>query len=204
VKAIARELLLVLSAALSVVWRSHPRRMSCLPRRCVILLARVTKFIYLVPDVFLGRGAGFACPSRRLTNLRRKGNMLMNKLFLVLSALSLSALAQPFPPYVANASAPRSSPPRLEGMDYLHARRIILGFGWQPVTGPCGGISVDCARFPEIDTCSCCEQAPCGMFFRRRNWCLIVGTIGGPPIVGHRDSQVADVYFRRGHCSKPR
>src|SRR3954470_7844887 len=99
----------------------------------------------------------------------------MNKLALVLSAASLCALALPFPSYVANASAPTSRPQRLEGMDYLRARRIILGQGWQPVTGPCSGVTEsECASYPEIDACSCCEQAPCGMFFSRRNWCLIV------------------------------
>jgi hypothetical protein len=133
--------------------------------------------------------------------------MHMNKLFLVLSAVFLSALAQPFPSYVAGASAPRSSPPRLEGMDYRSARRIILGYGWQPVTGPCWGVSEsDCASFPEIDSCSCCGQAPCGMFFRRRNWCLIVSTLGASPVIGREESDtvVTNVYFRRGHCSKPR
>ena len=129
----------------------------------------------------------------------------MNKLALVLSAVFLSALAQPSPLFMGKAAAPRGGPPRLEGMDYLHARRIILGYGWQPVTGPCSGVTrSECASFPEIDACSCCEQAPCGMFFRKRNWCLIVGTSGGPPIVGQSDSQVTDVYFRRGRCSKPR
>jgi hypothetical protein len=136
-----------------------------------------------------------------------KGNMHMNKLFFVLSAASLSTLAQPIPSYVANASAPRSAPPRLEGMDYRRARRIILSYGWQPVTGPCFGVTVDeCASFPEIDSCSCCGQAPCGMFFRRRNWCLLVSTIGASPVArrAESDTNVTNVYFRRGHCSKPR
>jgi hypothetical protein len=127
----------------------------------------------------------------------------VNKIFLALSAVSLGGVAEPSPAYIVKAATPSSRPLRLEGMDYLPARRIILGYGWQPVTGPCWGISVDCASFPEIDSCSCCGQAPCGMFFRRRNWCLIVGTIGGPPVAGQSDTQVTDVYFRRGHCSKP-
>jgi hypothetical protein len=132
--------------------------------------------------------------------------MHMNKLLFVLSAVALGALAQPFPSYVANASAPSSRPPRLEGMDYLRARRIILGYGWQPVTGPCSGVSEsDCASFPEIDSCSCCGLAPFGMFFRRRNWCLLVSTIGASPVIGREsDTTVTNVHFRRGHCSKPR
>jgi hypothetical protein len=58
----------------------------------------------------------------------------MNKLFLALSAVSLVGLPQPSQPNVAKAAAPRSRPLRLEGMDYLPARRIILGYGWEPMT----------------------------------------------------------------------
>lgn len=125
----------------------------------------------------------------------------MNKLFLALSALTLGALAQPYPPYIANAAAPRSRPARLEGMHYLQARRIILSYGWVPAPGPCGGVPANiCARFPEIDTCSCCDRAPCAMLFIRGNRCLSVGTEGDWP--ESRDTYVVDASFRRHHCSK--
>jgi hypothetical protein len=63
--------------------------------------------------------------------------MHMNKLFLALSAASLGGLAQPSPLYMVKAAVPHSRPLRLEGMDYLAARRIILSYGWEPLTGPC-------------------------------------------------------------------
>jgi hypothetical protein len=52
--------------------------------------------------------------------------MHMIKLFLVLSAVFLVGLAQPFPLYLAKASALRSRPVRLVGMNYVPARRISL------------------------------------------------------------------------------
>ena len=127
--------------------------------------------------------------------------MHMNKLLLVLSAVALGALALPNPPDMANAAAPRSRPARLEGMSYVAARRIILSYGWVPAPGPCLMVSESvCARFPEIDTCSCCDRAPCAMLFIRGNRCLSVGTEGDLP--GSRDTHVVDVSFRRHHCSK--
>jgi hypothetical protein len=133
--------------------------------------------------------------------------MLMKKLFLVLVAISLSGLAQSSPPPSPKAAVAHGRPLRLEGMDYVPARRIILSYGWQPVTGQCSGVSdSDCASFPEIDACSCCGEGPCGMDFRRGGWCLSVGTIGGQPEVGRQDSDthVTSVHFRRGNCSTPR
>src|SRR3982750_985210 len=120
--------------------------------------------------------------------------MHMNKLFLVLSAVALGALAQPYPLYLANAAAPRSRPARLEGMAYVAARRIILSYGWVPAPGPCLMVSDSvCASFPEIDTSSCCDRAPCAMLFIRRNRCLSIGTEGDwPP---SRYTQVLDVSF---------
>jgi hypothetical protein len=129
----------------------------------------------------------------------------MNKLFLVLSAVALGALAQPYPLYIANAAAPRSGPARLEGMNYVAARRIILSYGWVPAAGPCFGVTAsECASFPEIDSCSCCDRAPCAMLFIRRDRCLSVLTEVGPPdaAVEDGDIHVLDVSFRRHHCSK--
>jgi len=127
----------------------------------------------------------------------------MHKLFLVLIAVALGALAQPNPISIAKAAAPRSTPTRLEGMSYVAARRIILSYGWRPAPGPCGGLlpASVCARFPEVEACSCCDRAPCAMLFIRGNRCLTVGTEGDWP--ESRDTHVTDVSFRRHHCSKP-
>jgi hypothetical protein len=131
----------------------------------------------------------------------------MNKLFLALSAVALGALVQPYPLYIANAAAPRSRPVRLEGMDYVPARRVILSYGWVPAPGPCFGVTEsECASFPEIDSCSCCSRAPCAMLFIRGNRCLSILTEIGPPEAGveESDTHVVDVSFRSHHCSKPR
>src|SRR3954453_11634288 len=113
----------------------------------------------------------------------------MNKLFLALSALTLGALAQPYPPYIANAAVPRTRPARLEGMDYVPARRVILSYGWRPAAGPCFGVTEsECASFPEIDSRSCCEQAPCAMLFIRGDRCLSILTEVGPPEAGVEES----------------
>ena len=132
--------------------------------------------------------------------------MRMNKLFLALNAVVLGALAQPYPPDTANAAAPRSRPARLEGMYYLPARRIILSYGWRPATGPCQLVTAsECASFPEIQACSCCGLAPCGMVFQRGNRCLYLGTEGGEPVPGEEegDTRVTGVAYRRAPCVRP-
>jgi hypothetical protein len=129
--------------------------------------------------------------------------MLVRKIFLAISAICLGGIVQPLPPYMAKAAAPRSRPLRLEGMDYLPARRIILGYGWEPMTGPCEAVEdSECASFPEIDTCSGVSPGYCHMVFMRRNECLDVGTSGGEPVAGQgqSDTHVTDVSFRRGRC----
>ena len=127
--------------------------------------------------------------------------MHMNKLALVLSAVTLGALAQPSPLFIANAAAPRSRPARLEGMGYDAARRIILSYGWVPAPGPCSSLTEHlCGRYPEIVACSCCDRAPCGMLFVRGNRCLSIGTEGDLP--GSRDTHIVGVSFRRHDCSK--
>jgi hypothetical protein len=132
--------------------------------------------------------------------------MHMNKLFLVLSAVSLGALAQPYPLYVANAAAPSSSPARLEGMSYVPARRIILSYGWVRAAGPCtvsaGLRASDCESFPELDVCSPVSPGYCSIVFTRRGLCLDILTTGGPPVAGQErgDTEVFRVNFRRGRC----
>ena len=131
--------------------------------------------------------------------------MHINKLFLVLSAISLGGLVPPSPPHSLKAAAPRSRPERLEGMDYVPARRIILSYGWVPAAGPCFGVTEsECASFPEIDSCSCCVRAPCAMLFIRGNRCLSILTEVGPPEAGveESDTHIVNVAFRRHGCSK--
>ena len=88
-------------------------------------------------------------------------------------------------------------------MDYFPARRIILGYGWEPMIGPCEAVEdSECGSFPEIDTCSGVSPGYCHMVFMRRNECLDVGTSGGEPVAGQEqsDTHVTDVSFRHGRC----
>jgi hypothetical protein len=129
----------------------------------------------------------------------------MSKLIVALSAVSLGSLAQPSPPLILKAAVPHSRPARLEGMDYVPARRAILGFGWVPAAGPCDGEQVDaseCASFPEIDTCSPVWPAYCHMVFARANLCLDLTTSAGPPEAGQEesDTHILNVSFHRGSC----
>jgi hypothetical protein len=129
----------------------------------------------------------------------------MNKMVLALSVVSVGVLVQPFPPDIANAVSLRSRPARLEDMNYVPARRIILSHGWAPAPGPCEEGMVEdseCRSFPEIDTCSGVSPGYCHMVFARRNLCLDITTTGGPPVAGQEqgDTEVSDVSFRRGRC----
>ena len=95
---------------------------------------------------------------------------------------------------------------KLEEMDYFSARKVILGFGWVPLAGPCqgGGVGdVTCRQFPEIGYCQGTGPAFCDMHFSRANRCLVVVTKGGPPDSdGPNDSHVEHVNFGPGPCSK--
>jgi len=96
---------------------------------------------------------------------------------------------------------------RLEGVEYPTARRIILGYGWKPVPGNCGGGGIDeegCARFPEVGNCSGVWPAYCDMHFARRNRCLDLVTMHGAPQGLPGDIHVRDVTFSRGPCVKNR
>lgn len=132
--------------------------------------------------------------------------MRVTKLFLALSAASLGAPAQPSLPHGLKAAAPRGRPVRLEGMAYVPARRIILGYGWVPAPGPCqvgsGLEASDCESFPELDVCSGVSPGFCSIVFTRRGLCLDIITTGGPPVVGQvrGDTEVFRVHFRRGQC----
>lgn len=86
-------------------------------------------------------------------------------------------------------------------MAYSKARRIILGYGWKPVYGNCsgGGTTASiCKKFPEIDNCSGTGVGFCDMLFVRKQRCLSLVTVGGPP----PDAVVRDVAFSAAPCPK--
>jgi hypothetical protein len=102
------------------------------------------------------------------------------------------------------AKAARSN--KLEGMDYISARKIILSHGWKPVGGPCDGVlASSCTRFPEIEVCSVVYPGHCSTRFVRGRGCLSVITIGAVP-GGYwaMDTLVDQVSFGRGShpCAK--
>lgn len=91
---------------------------------------------------------------------------------------------------------------RLEDMDYLDARKEILALGWQPLEGPCEGVSDEaCVDFPEIGNCNCCGI--CDLNFRRGDRCLVVIISDGWPDRSIPDSApVERVRFSKAPCSK--
>jgi hypothetical protein len=100
---------------------------------------------------------------------------------------------------------PARMPAKLEEMEYLEARKVIVGYGWQPLTGDCSGPDVSaqtCARYPEVGNCTGVGIGLCDMTFVRRDRCLVVVTVGGAPQAEAGDTTVRDVSFQRGPCSK--
>jgi hypothetical protein len=100
----------------------------------------------------------------------------------------------------------RTTTQKLEDMRYTLARRIILGYGWTPLLGPCEG-QVDtgtCAHYPEIGNCSGVFPGYCDMNFVEKNRCLYVLTIGGQPPVGDEssDARIERITFQHGPCIK--
>ena len=91
---------------------------------------------------------------------------------------------------------------KLEGMDYPKARLAILGYGWKPVSGNCGGGGTDdivCTTYPETGNCSGTGVGYCDMMFVKEQRCLSIVTTGGPP----GDGAVVDtVMFKAAPCSK--
>jgi len=101
------------------------------------------------------------------------------------------------------ASATR--PARLEGMDYDTARSVILGFGWTPFPGGCGGPPVHeatCARYPELGYCQGNGRGFCGMTFTKPDRCLYLTTVEAPPGQGFGYTVVYDVHFARRSCRR--
>lgn len=122
----------------------------------------------------------------------------------LLTTMSLCAiLIVPMLAPHAQAKTPLSSP-KLEGMGYQRARKIIVGYGWGPLTANCYGASkAACAQYPEIQACSGIAPGYCGMVFVNKSRCLYVTTTGGEPLgQGEGDTHVIDVSFRAGPCFK--
>jgi hypothetical protein len=100
------------------------------------------------------------------------------------------------------------TPARLETMEYLKARKLILSYGWVPARGDCSGPDVDahiCATYPEIGNCTGVGIGYCDMTFKRRAQCLYLVTIGGAPKTKREtprsatsDSRAADAPRTRG------
>lgn len=105
--------------------------------------------------------------------------------------------------YEDDAAAQRAST-KLEGMNYLAARKIVLSFGWKALGGPCEGMVDDqtCRRFPEIGNCSGTGLGFCDMHFVRKQRCLDLVTTEGAPNDANNTTQVRDVTFSSGPCAK--
>lgn len=101
------------------------------------------------------------------------------------------------------ARASAKQPIKLEGMEYLKARRVILGYGWSPWVGHCEADPKTCAAFPEVDVCSASFPVQCGMRFVRGTSCLMVGTTGeAPPGFEAGEPHIEGVHFRRRTCKE--
>ncbi len=97
-----------------------------------------------------------------------------------------------------------TQPTKLEGLSYLQARKVILSYGWSPLSANCEGVSkASCAQFPEIQSCSEVDPGYCGMVFTNKTRCLYLTTSGGEP-EGQRDgdTHVTATNFRAGPCFK--
>jgi hypothetical protein len=104
------------------------------------------------------------------------------------------------------AHAQAGAPAKLEGMEYLRAREIILGYGWRPRAGECrnsGEAERNCARYPEISVCSGTGLGYCAMTFVKTGRCLVVTTIGGVPQEKPGDTHVDHLRFFTGSCPTP-
>ena len=128
----------------------------------------------------------------------------MNHRFISFALSTLVLLEAQVLTHEAQAVSRSVQPEKLEHMEYARARRIILGYGWKPVSGPCEQVLKDeCTRFPEIGVCSGVAPGYCSMVFVRQDQCLFLVTSGGEPEGAEEgDTHVETVTFRRGPCSK--
>ena len=96
-----------------------------------------------------------------------------------------------------------TKPTKLEGMEYLRARQVILGYGWKPWVGHCEADASTCAAFPEVDVCSASFPIQCGMRFVRQGSCLRVGTAGdAPPGYEEGEPHVDGVVVSHSTCER--
>ena len=104
----------------------------------------------------------------------------------------------------ATLAATSAPPAKLEGLPYIEARRIVLGYGWTAHDGACGGGGTSpalCRSFPEIGNCSGVGQGFCDMSFDKPGRCLSIVTAGGQPgPTGSGDDHVERVRFRTEAC----
>jgi hypothetical protein len=128
----------------------------------------------------------------------------MNRKFVSLILPIVAFLGVQGLPKSIQAASPIAKSAKLEHMDYFSARKLILSYGWSPMSGPCEQVSGNtCARFPEIGSCSGVDPGYCGMVFVKQNRCLYITTTGGEPEGdGEGDTHVEKVTFRGGPCSK--
>ena len=101
---------------------------------------------------------------------------------------------------------PAKKPLKLEGLSYPAARQLIVGYGWLPLQGECGGgasSNETCRDYPEIGNCAGTGIGLCDMTFARKDRCLLVVTVGGAPrMTRSREPVVRDVQFSPSPCTK--
>lgn len=102
---------------------------------------------------------------------------ILRHAFKFLAAMVIFGCSQPL--YAASKS---SAPLKVNNMEYVRARKIILKNGWKPVGGPCEQVSEStCFHFPEIGICTETSPGFCGMVFVKNDQCLSLQTRGDPP-----------------------
>jgi hypothetical protein len=70
---------------------------------------------------------------------------------------------------------------KLDHMDYVRARKIILRNGWIPKGACVDNSKSTCSHFPEMDDCTLVSPTFCSMAFVKKKQCLIIQTNGDPP-----------------------
>jgi hypothetical protein len=105
---------------------------------------------------------------------------------------------------LADCTMAAARAPKLEGMKYEKARAVVLGYGWKPFPGPCGGAPVDeatCKAYPELRYCQGVSPGHCEMMFTRQGRCLFLTTLESPPGADD-DTWITEVAFSRKPCPK--
>ena len=128
---------------------------------------------------------------------------MLRKVASIVFLICVFLFAQVIPSHV-NAAALGINVEKLVHIDYFLARKAIFDDGWRPVSGPCEQVSGrECARFPEIESCSGVAPGYCAMAFVKQDRCLYVVTTGGEPTNRKgEDAHVEKITPRPGPCSK--